>query len=214
MNIPCPHSPSHQIPGSAFMKLTSSFAGVAGNPHRRGKGISCFFPFRLRLDECNLSFPAEELMSGSDAARSLGLGDRQRFKDSSENGMTTLPCFAAQPRLHPETEDANLPYQYLSVMIDHHPVGLLVFSTPTFTCLRTLLRGLRFFHARDEQGFATQPLEIRLRDRSGPSIYYVDIALRCGRTLEKTLANARGTASRWFRSEPCSHISHQRRRLR
>ena len=78
---------------------------------------------------------------------------------------------------------------------DDDPLGSFIFRTTGFNSIRTLAARLAYFKAISGNRLACMPLELRLRGKStrqsrGTAIYYVDITLREGWTLEATLAEA------------------------
>ena len=71
-----------------------------------------------------------------------------------------------------------------------------VFRTTGFNCIRTLAARLQYFQAISGNRLACLPLELRLRGKStrqshGSPIYYVDITVRGGVSLEEALADAK-----------------------
>lgn len=79
---------------------------------------------------------------------------------------------------------------------DDDPLGSFVFRTTGFNSIRSLYARLHYFQAVSQNRLAFLPLELRLRGKStrqshGTPIYYVDITLRSGMTLEECLVEAK-----------------------
>ena len=89
------------------------------------------------------------------------------------------------------------PYGRLNVIIgDDDPLGSFVFRTTGFNSIRTLAARLHYFQAISGNRLSCLPLELRLRGKStrqshGTPIYYVDITVRSGISLEEALLEAR-----------------------
>lgn len=82
------------------------------------------------------------------------------------------------------------------VIGDEDPLGSFVFRTTGFNSIRTLAARLHYFQAISGNRLACLPLELRLRGKStrqshGTPIFYVDITVRNGMTVEEALNCAR-----------------------
>ena len=78
------------------------------------------------------------------------------------------------------------------------PLGSFIFRTTGFNSIRTLAARLHYFKAVSGDRLACLPLELRLRGKStrqshGATIYFVDITIAVGMSLEEALAEARQT---------------------
>lgn len=76
------------------------------------------------------------------------------------------------------------------------PLGSFVFRTTGFNSIRTLAARLQYFQAISGNRLACLPLELRLRGKStrqshGTPIFYVDITVRSGLSLEDALLEAK-----------------------
>ena len=89
------------------------------------------------------------------------------------------------------------PYGRLNVSIgDEDPLGSFIFRTTSFNSIRTLTARLQYFRAISRNRLSCLPLELRLRGKStrqshGTPIYYVDVTVRTGLSLEESLVEAK-----------------------
>lgn len=89
------------------------------------------------------------------------------------------------------------PYGRLNVLVgDDDPLGSFLFRTTGFNSIRTLAARLHYFQAISGNRLACLPLELRLRGKStrqshGTPIFYVDLTVRNGLSLEDALSEAR-----------------------
>jgi hypothetical protein len=183
MTIPYPDDPSEPILRKALAKGTPDFVGVVG----AASHIQHPIPIRLKFNK-------PELDRLTDAARL----DRHLIEQPAGiHSNEPCPCTAGR---HCLTDNP------LSITLGNEEVGHLAFHPTGFNSLRTLSPQRRAFQVISGKRLACYRMELRLRGQptrqhAGRPIYYADITLRPGTTLEKTLANARGTASRWFRAD-------------
>jgi len=75
-------------------------------------------------------------------------------------------------------------------------LGSFIFRTTSYNSIRTLAARLHYFGAVSGNLLACLPLELRLRGKSTTqsyrsAIYYVDIGVRSGSTLEDAIVSAR-----------------------
>ncbi|MNP19196.1 hypothetical protein D3C76_1117120 [compost metagenome] len=124
------------------------------------------------------------------------VGNGDTCKRQCEDGIKTLPC--------PSPDGCSLaqgnackPYGRLNVVIgDDDPLGSFVFRTTGFNSIRTLAARLHYLQAISGNRLACLPLELRLRGKStrqshGTPIFYVDITVRSGLSLEDGLLEAK-----------------------
>lgn len=82
------------------------------------------------------------------------------------------------------------------VIGDDDPLGSFVFRTTGFNSIRALAARLQYFQAISGNRLACLPLELRLRGKStrqshGTPIFYVDITVRSGLSMEDVLLEAK-----------------------
>lgn len=152
-------------------------------------------PIRLLFNDPDLNLRAEYALFDRQTARPLCVGDGEQCKRRTRDGMETLDCLS--PDGCPLAQGgACKPYGRLNVLIgDDDPLGSFIFRTTGFNSIRTLAARLAYFKAISGNRLACLPLELRLRGKStrqsrGTPIFYVDITLREGWTLEDTLSEA------------------------
>ena len=152
-------------------------------------------PIRLLFSDPDLNLRAEYALFDRQTARPLCVGDGEQCKRRTQDGLVSLDC--PSPDGCPLAQGgACKPYGRLNVLIrDDDPLGSFIFRTTGFNSIRTLAARLAYFKAISGNRLACMPLELRLRGKStrqsrGTAIYYVDITLREGWTLEATLAEA------------------------
>lgn len=182
-------------------QLRQAQESVQGSEQEKGQGNEQGgklreIPIRLLFNDPDLNLRAEYTLFDRQTARPLCVGDGEQCKRRTRDGMETLPCPA--PDACPLAQGgACKPYGRLNVLIgDDDPLGSFIFRTTGFNSIRTLSARLAYFKAVAGNRLACMPLALRLRGKStrqshGTPIFYVDITLRDGWTLEATLAEAR-----------------------
>ncbi|MFJ7566471.1 hydrolase or metal-binding protein [Herminiimonas sp. NPDC097707] len=153
-------------------------------------------PIRLLFNEPDLNLRAEYNLFDPQSGRPLCVGNGETCKRFTTTGMQTLPC--------PSPDGCDLakggackPYGRLNVMIgDTEEMGTFIFRTTGFNSIRTLAARLSYYQAASGDLLACLPLELRLRGKSTTlshrsAIYYVDITVREGLTIEEAFAQAR-----------------------
>jgi hypothetical protein len=153
-------------------------------------------PIRLLFNEPDLNFRADYSLFDRTTGRPLCVGNGETCKRLTKDGIQSLPC--------PSPDGCSLaqgntckPYGRLNVVIgDDDPLGSFVFRTTGFNSIRTLAARLQYFSAISGNRLACLPLELRLRGKStrqshGTPIFYVDITVRSGLSMEDALLEAK-----------------------
>jgi hypothetical protein len=153
-------------------------------------------PIRLLFNEPDLNFRADYNLFDRNTGRPVCVGDGETCKRLTKDGIQSLPC--------PSPDGCSLaqgnackPYGRLNVVIgDDDPLGSFVFRTTGFNSIRTLAARLHYFQAISGNRLACLPLELRLRGKStrqshGTPIFYVDITVRSGLSMEDALLEAK-----------------------
>lgn len=155
-------------------------------------------PVRLLFNEPELNFRADYTLFDRQSGRPLCVGNGETCKRVTQDGMQSLPC--PSPDACPLAKGgACKPYGRLNVLIgDDDPLGSFVFRTTGFNSIRTLAARLHYFQAISGNRLACLPLELRLRGKStrqshGTPIFYVDITVRGGLSVEAALFDAQKT---------------------
>lgn len=153
-------------------------------------------PIRLLFNEPELNFRADYNLFDRNTGRPLCVGNGETCKRQTDSGIQTLPC--PSPDACPLAQGgACKPYARLNVLIgDEDSMGSFVFRTTGFNSIRTLTARLNYFKAISNNRLSCLPLELRLRGKStrqsrGTPIFYADITLREGMSMEETLAAAK-----------------------
>ena len=157
-------------------------------------------PIRLLFDDPDLNLRAEYSLFDRQNGRPLCVGNGEQCKRICQGAIQTLPC--------PSPESCDLakagckPYGRLNVRIgDEDELGTFIFRTTGFNSIRTLAARLNYFHSVSGGLLACMPLELKLRGKSTTqrhraAIFYADITVREGMTLEQAIAEARTTHER------------------
>lgn len=186
--------------------ITSQIQGQEGwLPHpldeqfRQGQGGKLrSIPIRLLFNEPGLNFRTAYHLFDRNSGRPLCIGNGELCKRFADSGIKSFPC--PTPEQCPLAEGgACKPLGRLNVSIgDDDPLGSFIFRTTGFNSIRTLAARLLYFQAVSNNRLACLPLELKLRGKSTRQsfwtpIYYVDLTLRAGMTLENALAGAAQT---------------------
>ncbi|MGA4231787.1 phage capsid protein [Ralstonia nicotianae] len=153
-------------------------------------------PVRLLFNEPDLNLRAEYCLFDRDTGRPVCVGNGERCKRVEQDGIAVLPC--------PSPEGCQFggpggckPYGRLNVIVgDEDEMGSFIFRTTSYNSIRTLAARLHYFSAVSGNLLASLSLELRLRGKSTTqsyrsAIYYVDLGVRLGSTLETTITEAR-----------------------
>ena len=153
-------------------------------------------PIHLLFNEPDLNFRADYSLFDRTTGRPLCVGNGETCKRLTKGGIQSLPC--------PSPDGCSLaqggackPYGRLNVAIgDDDPLGSFVFRTTGYNSIRTLAARLHYLQAISGDRLACLPLELRLRGKStrlshGTPIFYVDITIRSGLSLEGALLEAK-----------------------
>ncbi len=153
-------------------------------------------PIRLLFNDPSLNFRAEYSYFDRTTGRPVCVGNGEFCRRQSDEGVEQFSC--PSPEACSMASGGNCkPYGRLNVALgDDDPLGSFVFRTTGFNSIRTLAARLQYFQAISGNRLACLPLELRLRGKStrqshGTPIYYVDITLRHGMTLESALSQAK-----------------------
>jgi hypothetical protein len=153
-------------------------------------------PVRLLFNDPSLNLRAEYSLFDRQTGRPLCVGDGETCRRFTASGIQSLPC--------PSPDGCELakggmckPYGRLNVSIgDEDELGTFIFRTTGYNSIRSLAARLQYYQAVSGNLLACLPLELRLRGKSTTmshrsAIYYVDLTVRDGMTLEVAIAQAR-----------------------
>lgn len=158
-------------------------------------------PVRLLFNDPALNLRAEYTLFDRQKGRPLCRGNGEACQRVTVAGVQSLPCPAPD---FCELADGGAckPYGRMNVLIgDDDETGTFIFRTTGFNSIRTLTARLNYFSAVSGGLLACLPLELKLRGKStaqsfGRPVYYVDLLVRSGITLEEAIVQARETDSR------------------
>jgi hypothetical protein len=200
MTIFSSNDPSKHILRRALANRTAGFIGVVSTTDAQRR-----IPIRLQFSDPALNCQADVTLLDQNLLEHLLVIDAGKRLSA--------------PEVCPFTQGGHCPpYNHLSIILGNEEVGRLALI-PSFNSRHSWTPQRRSFPVTAGKRLACLPIEIRLRGKparqpAGRPIYYVDLTLRSGTTLENTLANARGTASRWFRADRPGQSRLRQRHLR
>lgn len=153
-------------------------------------------PVRVIFDDPDLNFRAEFSLFDRQTGRPLCVGNGETCKRVTPEGLQSLSC--------PSPGECSWggkmgckPYGRLNVLIgDEDELGTFIFRTTGFNSIRTLTARLQYFQAVSGGVLSCLPLQLKLRGKSTTQshrapIYYADLVIRDGKTLEEAIAEAR-----------------------
>ena len=155
-------------------------------------------PIRLLFNEPDLNFRADYSLFDRNTGRPLCVGNGETAKGVTTEGIKEYPC-PSPAACELGRKGGCKPYGRLNVSVgDEDPLGSFIFRTTGFNSIRTLVARLQYFRAISGNRLSCLPLELRLRGKStrqshGAPIYYVDITVRTGVSLEEALVEAKRT---------------------
>ena len=166
-----------------------------------GNGKIRSIPVRVLFNDPDLNLRAEYSMFDRVTGRPLCVGNGEVCRRYTASGVQTLPC--------PSPDGCELakgglckPYGRLNVKIgDDDELGTFIFRTTGFNSIRSLAARLSYYQAVSGNLLACLPLELRLRGKSTTMshrtpVYYVDLTVREGMTLEEGIAEAKSNNER------------------
>lgn len=153
-------------------------------------------PVRLLFNDPNLNLRAEYSLFDRETGRPVCVGNGETCKRMGDDGLATLPCPSPDGCGFGKAGGCK-PYGRLNVIVgDEDEMGSFIFRTTSYNSIRTLAARLHYFGAVTGGLLACLPLELKLRGKSTTqsyrsAIYYVDLGVRAGSTLEAAIADAR-----------------------
>lgn len=153
-------------------------------------------PVRMLFNDPDLNLRADYSLFDRDTGRPVCVGNGETCKRASDDGIETLPCASPDGCAFGQKGGCK-PYARLNVTIgDDDELGSFVLRTTSYNSIRTLAARLHYFSAASGYLLACLPLELKLRGKSTTqsyrsAIYYVDLGVRAGSTLEEAIVQAR-----------------------
>ncbi|RBB37556.1 phage capsid protein [Burkholderia reimsis] len=155
-------------------------------------------PVRMLFNDPDLNLRADYTLFERDTGRQVCVGNGQTCRRVSEdgNGIDTLPCPSPEGCAFGQQGGCK-PYARLNVIIgEEDELGSFILRTTSWNSIRTLAARLHYFSAVSGNRLASLPLTLKLRGKSTTqsyrsAIYYVDLSVRSGSTLEDALTQAK-----------------------
>jgi hypothetical protein len=155
-------------------------------------------PVRLLFNDPSLNLRADYSLFDRSTGRPMCVGNGESCRRrGGEEGTETLPCVG--PDVCPFANGECKAYARFNVVIgdgEEDALGSFVLRTTSFNTIRTLAARLQYFSAVSGGRLACMPLELKLRGKSTTmshraAIFYVDLVVRSGLTLEQAIVEAR-----------------------
>ncbi|MDN7526334.1 recombination directionality factor [Burkholderia orbicola] len=153
-------------------------------------------PMRVLFNDPDLNLRAEYTLFDRDTGRPVCVGNGETCRRVTDAGIEALPCPSPDGCTFGRQGNCK-PYGRMNVLIgDDDELGSFIFRTTSYNSIRTLAARLHYFRAVSGNLLACLPLELKLRGKSTTqsyrsAIYYVDLGVRSGSTLEQALMEAK-----------------------
>lgn len=152
-------------------------------------------PVRFLFNDPDLNLRAEFSCFDRKSGRPVCVGNGETCRRAGEAGIQDLPCPSPDSCAFGQG-GACKPYGRLNVLIGgEDEMGSFIFRTTSYNSIRSLAARLHYFSAVSGNLLACLPLELKLRGKSTTqsyrsAIYYVDLGVRSGSTLEAAITEA------------------------
>ena len=152
-------------------------------------------PMRLLFNDPGLNLRADYSLFDRATGRPVCVGNGEISRRMGKEGITQEAC--PGPDGCPFAMGECKAYARLNVRIgDEDELGSFVLRTTSYNTIRTLAARLAYFDAVSGGRLACMPLELKLRGKSTTmsfrsAIYYVDLVVRSGLSLEQAIGEAR-----------------------
>jgi len=154
-------------------------------------------PVRMIFNDPELNLRAEYTLFDRQTGRPVCIGNGETCQRSGQKGIEQHSC--PSPSLCPLAQGGLCkPYGRLYVNLDDaDEFGTFIFRTTGFNSIRTLAARLAYYHAASGKLLSCLPLQLNLRGKSTTQsyrtpIYYVDLTLRDGTSLQDAITTAKG----------------------
>ncbi|WP_028211984.1 hypothetical protein [Paraburkholderia mimosarum] len=153
-------------------------------------------PVRMLFNDPDLNLRADYSLFDRDTGRPVCVGNGETSMRATREGIQQQPCPSPDGCAFGQQGGCK-PYARLNVAIgDDDELGSFILRTTSYNSIRTLAARLHYFSAVSGGLLACLPLELKLRGKSTTqsyrtAIYYVDLSVRAGSTLEDAIAHAR-----------------------
>ena len=154
-------------------------------------------PVRMLFNDPALNLRADFSLFDRSTGRPLCVGNGDTCRRMGKDGVSQQLC--PSPDACAFANGDCKAYARLNVLVgdgEADALGSFVLRTTSFNTIRTLAARLQYFNAVSGGRLACLPLELKLRGKSTTmshraAIYYVDLVVRAGLTLEQAIGQAR-----------------------
>lgn len=153
-------------------------------------------PVKVLFNSSDLNLRAEYSLFDRNTGRPVCVGDGEKAKQVTAEGIAEVVCASPDGCEMAKTGGCK-PYGRLNVAIDgqEEELSSFVFRTTGFNSIRTLTARLQYFEAVSGGNTRHLPLQLKLRAKSTTQshrapVYYVDLCLRDGVSLEDAVNQA------------------------
>jgi hypothetical protein len=153
-------------------------------------------PVKVLFNSSDLNLRAEYSLFDRTTGRPMCVGNGETAKRVGAEGISEVACASPDGCEMAKTGGCK-PYGRLNVAIDgqEEELASFVFRTTGFNSIRTLTARLQYFEAVSGGNTRYLPLQLKLRAKSTTqshraSVYYVDLCLRDGISLEDAVTQA------------------------
>jgi len=154
-------------------------------------------PVRVLFNDPALNLRADYSLFDRTTGRPVCVGNGETCRRTSKDRVDALPCVG--PDTCGFAKGECKAYARLNVLVgdgEADALGSFVLRTTSFNTIRTLAARLQYFHAVSGGRLGCLPLELKLRGKSTAmshrtAIFYVDLVIRTGLTLEQAIVDAR-----------------------
>lgn len=153
-------------------------------------------PVKVLFNSSDLNLRAEYSLFDRTTGRPMCVGDGEKAKRVGTDGIAEVVC-ASPDGCEMAKAGGCKPYGRLNVAIEgqEEELSSFVFRTTGFNSIRTLTARLQYFEAVSGGNTRHLPLQLKLRAKSTTQshrapIYYVDLCLRDGISLEDAVTQA------------------------
>lgn len=158
-------------------------------------------PIKLLFNASDLNLRAEYNLFDRTTGRPVCVGNGDTAKGVTTDGIKEFPC-PSPDGCEVGRKGGCKPYGRLNVQVEGQgdELGSFIFRTTGFNSIRTLAARLGYFEAVSGGATRYLPLMLKLRAKSTTQshrapVYYVDICLRDGMSLEEAVAQAKTAAA-------------------
>ena len=158
-------------------------------------------PVTLLFNASDLNLRAEYTLFDRTNGRPVCVGNGETAKGVTIEGIKEFPCLSPDG-CEIGKKGGCKPYGRLNVQVDgqNDELGSFIFRTTGFNSIRTLTARLAYFEAVSGGNSRYLPLMLKLRGKSTTQshrapVFYVDLCLRDGMSLEEAVTQARLAAT-------------------